>query len=237
MENNSSDNVIIYKYIFKFSNGTEREFNVKLDKKNLNLIITQRESNPHWTELDNSKCPNCSLDEAQHKFCPIAVNLVEIIDFFRSSLSYEEVDVLIETEARTYMKHISLQSGLSGLIGIYMTTSGCPVMERLKPMVRYHLPFATLEETNYRVLSTYLLAQYFLQRQGKKPDWEFKNLIKMYEAIKIVNENFCKRLLNMNVEDASLNAVVNLDAFADFVPFSITENMLEEMERTFRVYF
>ena len=237
MANNNATDVIIYKYIFKFSNGTEREFNIKLDKKNLDLIIQQQKSNPQWTELNNSKCPNCSLDETQYKFCPIAVNLVEIIDFFRSSISYEEVDVLIETEARTYMKHISLQTGLSALIGIYMATSGCPVMEKLKPMVRYHLPFATLEETNYRVISTYLVAQYFLHKRGKETDWEFNNLIKMYESIKIVNENFCKRLLNMNIEDASLNAVVNLDAFADFVPFSITGDMMEKMERDFTSYF
>ena len=76
---------------------------------------------------------------------------MDIIHSFKDSISYEEVEVFITTKARTYMKRTTLQKGLSSLLGIYMVTSGCPTMEKLKPMVRYHLPFATEEETKYRV--------------------------------------------------------------------------------------
>ena len=54
------------------------------------------------------------------------------------------------------------------LIGIYMVTSGCPIMDKLRPMARFHLPFASTEETIYRAISTYLLGQYFLEQKGKK---------------------------------------------------------------------
>ena len=36
-------------------------------------------------------------------------------------------------------------------------------MESLKPMVRFHLPFATVEETVFRSVSTYLLSQYLAE--------------------------------------------------------------------------
>ena len=236
-ENHDSPDKISYHYKFIFSNGIGREFNLALDRKTLNLISVPRDSYPEWAELKCFKCPNCSLGESKVRFCPIAVNLIELIDFFKTLLSYEEVEVLIETEARRYMKHTTLQKGLSSLIGIYMVTSGCPVMDKLKPMVRHHLPFATLEETRYRVISMYLLAQYFLFRRGRVPDWELKNLIKIYDDIRIVNKSFCKRLSEIKIKDASVNAVVILDTLADFILFSMDKDTLKDMESQFSAYF
>jgi len=53
-----------------------------------------------------------------------------------------------------------------------------PIFEKLKPMVRFHLPFASIEETKYRAISMYLLAQYFLYQQGSQPDWDLKNWLR-----------------------------------------------------------
>jgi hypothetical protein len=91
---------ITYHYEFKFGDGTRREFDVRLDDKALDLIPIERESFPEWTELGFSMCPNCTMDEGKHRFCPIAVNLVDLVDFFGSSISFHEVEVVIETENR-----------------------------------------------------------------------------------------------------------------------------------------
>ncbi len=229
--------LITFNYKFKFRGGLEKEFSVKLDNKTLNLIQTKRKSYPKWVELKYFKCSNCPLHEAQHAFCPVAVSLVDVVFFFQSAISYEEVDILIETEERGYIKHTTLQQGISSIIGIYMVTSGCPIMEMLKPMVRYHLPFATLKETQYRVISTYLLAQYFLRKRGKEPDWDLTNLLKIYNDIRIVNKSFFKRLAHIKIKDATLNAIVKLDLFAQHVSLSIVRNVLDEMEYLFNAYF
>ena len=232
-----SDKIITFKYKFKFKGGSEKEFNVKLDNKTLNLIQTERKSYPKWTELKYYKCPTCPLNEDQHNFCPVAANLVEVVDFFKASISYDEVDLFIETEQRGYLKHTTLQQGINSLIGIYMVTCNCPIMNKLKPMVRYHLPFATLQETRYRAISMYLLAQYFLYKRGKKPDWELANLIKIYDDIRIVNKYFFKRLSEIKIKDATLNAIVKLDMFAQHVSAFLDRNVLDEMESSFDVYF
>ncbi len=239
MSKNSDDvnNIISFQYRFIFSRGLEKTIDVKLDKKTLNLRQTKRESYPKWTELKYFKCPNCSLDENQHSFCPIAINLVGLIDFFRDMISYKEVDLLIQSEERGYIKHTTLQQGISSLVGIYMVTSGCPIMEKLKPMVRSHLPFATLRETQYRVISMYLLAQYFLYRRGREPDWELKNLVKVYDDIQIVNKAFFQRLAHIKIEDATLNALIKLDMFAKYISVSINRDVLDEMECLFNAYF
>ena len=231
-----SDN-LVYCYKFIFNNGMEKEFKIVLDRKTLSLI--QREESkkyPKWVELNFFKCPNCLLDEKKHKFCPIAIGLVNVFESFSSFISYDKVTVIIETEARKYMKHTTVQNALSSLMGIYMVTTGCPIMEKLKPMICYHLPFATEEETRYRVLTMYLFAQYFLFKKGKKPDWELKKLVDIYKDIQIVNKNFCKRISAIQTEDASINALVVLDCFVSFVTFAINQKMPEQIENLFNAY-
>ncbi len=117
-----------------------------------------------------------------------------------------------------------------------MVTSGCPIMEKLKPMVRHHLPFATTEETTYRVLSMYLLAQYFLYKRGKKPDWDLKGLVDIYDNIRTLNKAFCGRISHVEFKDAGINAVVILDNFADMVRYSIDKDNLDKIEVLFEAY-
>tara|TARA_B100000686_G_scaffold86198_1_gene93073 strand:- start:90 stop:251 length:162 start_codon:yes stop_codon:yes gene_type:complete len=48
------------------------------------------------------------------------------------------------TDERCYVEHTTMTEAVSSLLGIYMVTSGCPVMDKLRPMVRFHLPLATV---------------------------------------------------------------------------------------------
>ncbi len=223
-------------YKFRFNKGLEKIFKLTIDEETLYLIQEEKDTYPQWTLLNNQKCPHCYLNEKVVQYCPIAKNLVEPIDFFKNSLSYEELDIYVETKTRNYHKKTSLQKGLSSLIGIYMTTSGCPIMEKIKPMVRFHLPFATLEETKFRMMSMYLLAQYLLYIKNKQPDWNMNNLVKIYADIKKVNEYFCKRLASIVQHDANTNAIIILNCFAESVLFSIDKYIWEELERFFKPY-
>jgi hypothetical protein len=231
-----SEDVIHFKYTFVFGNGDQKTFEIALRQDDLTLMHEIAQPYPEWTRLGNVQCPNCPLSEADNPHCPAALNLSHIIEVFKKTVSYDEVDVTIESDERFYVKHDSVQQGLSSMIGIYMVTSGCPIMERLKPMVRYHLPFATTEETKYRVLSMYLLAQYFRHRQGETPDWEFKDLSTIYNEIRTVNKNFCGRLSTVIEEDASINALVVLNCFADSVSFSLNGDMMADLEHLFQAY-
>ena len=142
----------------------------------------------------------------------------------------------IDSPERKYLKSTSIQEGLSSLVGLCMATSGCPYLNYLKPMVRFHLPFASSEETMYRVLSMYLFAQQLRANQDAVPDWELKKLDKIYDNIRQVNRNFAERLRSIEVQDATLNALVNLDCFAISVKFSINFDMLEGVNNLFSAY-
>lgn len=232
----NSKETINFLYKFKFNNGTEKKITVALNKNNLDLIQIKRDSYPKWTELEYNKCSNCPLNKKKYKYCPAAKSLVELIESFKNLASYENVTVIVETEERAYSKETILQKGISSLLGIYMAASECPIMNKLKPMVRYHLPFATAEETKYRMISMYLFLQYFKSKKQKTPDWELKELVKIYDDIRIVNQNFCKRFLHIGDEDANVNSVIHLDCFAFLIPSAITNDKLEDIESLFKAY-
>jgi hypothetical protein len=231
-----NEQTVTLQYRFKLRNGVSREFVVRLRKPGLQLVSTGRENLPDWTRLTHHQCPNCPLDPQTHPHCPIAVNLVDVIEAFKDCISTEDADITIGSNAREYHRRAPVQYGVSSLMGVYMVVSGCPVMDKLRPMVYTHLPFASVEETMYRAVSMYLLAQYFLSQRGKSPDWKLEKLVKIYDDISQVNRAFARRLLSINPKDASLNALVSLDCFANVTAFSIVRDSLKEMEYLFQAY-
>lgn len=228
---------IEYKYKFIFSNEKTFEHTVILEQTTFSIISNSPSSYPEWTKLEFNKCPVCILDINKTKFCPIAINLIPLINFFSTLPSYQEVDVIVETPQRIYSKHTSLQKGLSSLIGIYMCCSGCPILDKLRPLVKFHLPFANSEETTFRVVSMHLLAQYFLFKKGEKPDLELKNLYSLYEQIKKVNKKFCDRINYAIKNDASVNAVIILNCFAEGISLSIEKSVWKDIKKLLENYY
>jgi len=231
-----SDN-LVYRYDFVFPDGKRTRFSLELERDTLNLIPEPQLNYPGWASLGFHKCPGCILDERLEPLCPVAVSIVHPVEVFRDSLSYEEADVTVEGPERSYSKNTSLQVGLSSLFGLIMATSGCPSLEKLKPLARFHLPFATSDETAFRVMGSYLLAQYIRGKEGGEPDWALKDLESMYDSIREVNRNVVERLRNIDeLKDASLNALVNLDCFAINIKLSIDLSAIEQIRDMFSAY-
>ncbi|MBT64065.1 MAG: hypothetical protein CML13_12720 [Puniceicoccaceae bacterium] len=224
-------------YRFRFPNGSVKEFLVQLDRQNCSLISPTRENYPNWTRLKFKQCRGCPLNSAEHEHCPVAVNIIDIVEFFQHSQSVEQTVVEVDTRQRvTKRGKTALFPAISSLIGIHMVTSGCPILDKLRPMARFHLPFADTEETVYRALSMYALAQYFRHQKGEEVDWDFEGLKKIYRDINQLNLDFSKRLHNESISEATTNAITSLDCFAQEIDFSISESMLEEIEGLFADY-
>lgn len=223
-------------YKFKFGDGTAKNFNIRLDEGNLGFI---NDSGGYkdlpWTALGYNKCENCPLDDGTITHCPVALNLAGIVVEFKDFFAYENVNVTVTTAERIYMKDTTIQEGLGALIGIVMTTSGCPVMEKLKPMVRFHLPFASLTETIFRMVSMYLMGQFYLLKDGRQTNWDLSGLEAIYEEVGTVNRGFAIRLRDAAKKDANVNALVNLDCFATMVTLK-AESTIEEIKNYFTAY-
>ena len=224
------------RYCFVLGNGSQDIIDLELDALTLELVGNRPESPPTWANLDFHMCPNCTLDSHTRKHCPLALNLVNIVKFFEGVISYDKIHLDVITEERVISQNTTSQKGLSSLMGFVMATSGCPHTAFLKPMARFHLPFASGEETVYRATTMYLLAQYFLKKEGREADLELEGLIKIYQDIQIVNNEVAKRLRASSETDSSVNAIIILDMYAKILPHFIEES-LEEIRYLFAPFF
>lgn len=230
------DNVGIV-YNITRDNGERMCFGIELDPDTLEIVPNRRDEGREWTQLGNCRCECCTLDPEVHGHCPIASNMGDLMDFLRDAESYEVVTVEVVTRERTTVKKTQLQAVAASLMGIIMVASGCPVLSKLRPMVEFHLPFATWRETTYRTVTMYLFAQYFIYRKGGRPDWDLKHLVKLFDDIKVVNVSFCRRLDTVRTNDASVNSVNVLSSFGMLTQMVLELNDLQHWEKIFSTYY
>ncbi|MEK7721009.1 MAG: hypothetical protein AAB359_01315 [Elusimicrobiota bacterium] len=226
---------VIIRYIFRFDDGTQKIFEAILDSQTLHARIKSELPPPDWAQMDRSQCRGCPLDPAIHQYCPVAVNIAEIVSAFHGVISVTMADIIVEMDERTVSKRTAVQNGLSSLMGVYMVASGCPIMEKLKPMVRFHLPFATPKETIYRAMTMHLGAQYFRMKRGLTPDWNLQQLYQLYEKVKNVNIGFAERLQKAAKQDALRNSICKLDVFATFLQMGSLKTV-DSLEYLFTPY-
>ena len=220
-----------FRYTLEFENGTSKEFVLKLDGNTLDLQNEPSPTPPEWTRLPFSQCSNCPLKDESH--CPIALNLTTFIPEFEDTKSFTTANVTLVTPQRTYHKATTVQTALSAMIGIIMVTSGCPVMDKLRPNVAFHLPFANIMETTYRSVGMYLTAQAIRKMRGKEPDWDMAGLMKIYEGVSHVNKGMADRVKEASTTDSGANAIVILNAFGDSISIMV-ETQLEALENYFK---
>jgi len=230
--------IISIRYTFKVGKGrnkVEETFDLQFDAKNLELQDNIPKELPDWAKLDFYQCSNCPLDVREYPYCPMAANLVNIVKRFDSLLSYNEIILVVTTKERTISQLTTLQRGVGSLMGLVIATCGCPHSVFFKPMARFHLPLANNQETIYRAASMYLLAQYFLRKKGKPVDWNLRGLEEIYANIQVVNYTIAERLRAATKTDSVLNALVELDIYAQTLSLVI-EDSLEDIRFLFDAY-
>ena len=70
-------------YHFTFEDGTREVFKVNLHAESLNVIPSDKQAKPGWARIANCRCHHCQLDENRVQYCPIAVNIGDVVDFFK----------------------------------------------------------------------------------------------------------------------------------------------------------
>lgn len=222
-------------YCFRLPDQSRRDIALQLDHEELRLTGHLPDVLPDWTRLDFEQCGHCPLTVAEAPYCPLAASLIGVIDISREVLSHDEVEVTVITAERSIRTRTTAQRGISAVMGLISATSGCPHTRFLKPMARFHLPFATEEETLYRAASMYLLAQYFRRLHGGDADLDLDGLAEFYRDLQAVNRAMMQRIRSASEKDAAANALVLLDLLAKAMPYSI-EDSLEEVRYLFSAY-
>lgn len=222
-------------YRFRLSDSKEYIYPLHLHPETLALIAPERAEVSEWEKLEFKQCPNCPLVSSLNPLCPVASNIGMLAKESDAFPSYSDVYLEVTSQERTVSAETTLQRGLSSLLGLILATSACPHTRYFRPMARFHLPLACEEETIYRAASMYLLAQYFINKEGGIADIELIGLSDIYYNMQIVNRSLAQRLRAADDGDATVNAVVLLDLFAKALPVSITDS-LSDMRYLFSGY-
>lgn len=208
-------------YEFRLEGAKNKFFNIVLNPETISIIYPEMKNKPKWARLEYKQCQCCPLSKTEHPHCPIALNLSEIVHEFKGMNSSDMCVVRCTTPERTYIKKTLIMEGLSSIFGIIMATSDCPIMDFLKPMARFHLPFSTVEETMVRSTSMFLLRQYFEHKVDKCAYIDFTSLEKNYAKVHMVNEGLLRRINNVIKEDADKNAILTLHSLGKLLSIEI----------------
>jgi hypothetical protein len=222
-------------YLLRANDEETHRLEVRLDPESLEQIHRDT-SPPPWAKLETDQCDGCPLKSSNSPFCPAATSLAAVLEDAGDFISYSEVEARVQVAGRVVSASVRMQDVMSSFVGLCMATSGCPNLAFLKPMARFHVPFATMEETIFRATSSYLLGQYFRHKYTGEDDYSLDGLEAAYRRVHQVNVGMANRLRHVSEGDANLNAIVKLDMFTHELPYVIGRE-LEGLAPYFRDYW
>ena len=151
------------------------------------------------------------------------------VELLKELVSFDTVGVTVTQAERTVHAETSAQQALSSVLGLIMATSGCPWTDKLRPMARYHLPFASEAETVYRSVCMFLLAR---ELTGTLESSGFAELKVLYDNLHVVNRDMSRRLGAATRTDPARNAMALLDSYTTLLPAAL-ESQLTELKPLF----
>jgi len=220
------------RYRFDLPDGSRKTFDFFFDPVNFRLTNAPPANPPFWTELGFNQCANCPLKAADTPHCPAALQMVRGIEDLKALVSHDTVNVTVLQDERKVSVVTSAQTALASVFGLIMATSGCPWTDHLRPMARFHLPFASEAETVYRSVSMYALARLAWGTDAAAP---FEGLQQLCGQLNVVNRDMSRRLGAAAQTDPARNAIALLDAFATLLPDALDKS-LEEIAPLFSAW-
>lgn len=210
------------RYTLNFQDATRVACDI--DTERTGSFVSADEA-PEWTRLAHHRCSNCPLSAERHTHCPAALDVAKVVSCFAEAPSHQAVHVQVEMHERTHSRDTDLQTALQGVLGLMLSTSACPVLSRMRGAARQHVPFATLEETLFRMVGAYFIGQYLQARQGGQADWSLQGLLDYGTEVQTVKHHLKRRLETLAGGDAHLNAIVSLMTLAMLVNLSLDQQL------------
>jgi hypothetical protein len=220
------------RYRFELPDGSQTTLDFNFDTADFRLSNAVPAEVPFWTELKFNRCANCPLNELEHAHCPAALQMASTLEPLKALVSFDTVGVTVQQAERTIYAQTSAQQAMSSVLGLIMATAGCPWTDHLRPMARFHLPFASEEETVYRSICMYLLARELTRAEAPEG---FAALEELYENLHVVNRDMSRRLGAATRTDPARNAMALLDSYTTLLPAAL-ERSFEELKPLFRAW-
>jgi hypothetical protein len=216
-------------YRFDLPDGSKKHVDLNFAAADFRLSNPTPADPPFWTELKFSQCANCPLSTDEYAHCPAALHMAPAVESLKALVSFDVVGVTVTQAERTIHAETTAQQAMSSVLGLIMATSGCPWTDRLRPMARFHLPFASEAETVYRSVCMFLLAR---ELKGVGEARGFAELTGLYENLHVVNRDMSRRLGAATRTDPARNAMALLDSYTTLLPAAL-ESSLQDLKPLF----
>jgi hypothetical protein len=237
------------RYRFDLPDGSQKTLDFLFDAATFRLSNPPPADPPFWTELKFNQCANCPLSTERHAHCPAAVQMAAALEPLNALVSFDTVGVTVVQPERTVHAETTAQQAMSSVLGLIMATAGCPWTDRLRPMARFHLPFANEAETLYRSVSMFLLSREVCgggatpaaaetaptspETARAAPDRSaFAALEELYRNLHLVNRDMSRRLGAATNTDPPRNAIALLDTYTTLLPAAL-DRSLDELRPLF----
>jgi hypothetical protein len=217
------------RYRFDLPDGSKTTLEFAFDSTDFRLSNAAPADPPFWTKLGFNQCANCPLNALEQPHCPAALQMASALEPLKALVSFDTVGVTVVQAERAVYAETSAQQAMSSVLGLIMATAGCPWTDHLRPMARFHLPFASEIETVYRSVSMYLLARELASPNGTQG---FAALEHLYVNLHIVNRDMSRRLGAATRTDPARNAMALLDSYTTLLPAAL-ERSLDELKPLF----
>ena len=221
------------KYIFEYEDGARIKY--ELNKSAYFPAEEDNEPSAPWMNLDEFRCDVCTLDSSSHKNCPSALAVWPVLREFNDRVSHEPVKVVVDLGDVKINAVTSTQQAVRSLVGLALALSRCPVMEKLRPMAHFHLPFGSREHTQFRALGMYFIGQYMRSSEGLSADWSLDGLSDLYKDVQHANRKLAARIRAASKKDATVNGLIILDALAQSVELGISQH-LKKLKPVFETF-
>ncbi|MEI8397041.1 MAG: hypothetical protein WCF85_20135 [Rhodospirillaceae bacterium] len=226
---------ITYHLIVK--SGQTYEFVLVLDAATA-LSINKPTAGPAgWTDLTFHQCPHCPLSPAEVKSCPVGLAIESVIVTLGFLVSHEIVELEVTTQERCLRAKVPAQNAISSLLGLTIATSACPHTAFLRPMARFHMPLASLDETVFRVIGTFLIGEFIrAENTGAPINRSLECLIDIYLNLEIMNKALAARINAAgSLNEAGVNGLIILNTYAQFMQM-LTNDSLSGIRSLFDAY-
>lgn len=191
---------------------------------------------PTWMELERFRCEHCAIPPDSRRTCPAALAINPVVKIFSERISHETVQVVVRYQDIKLESVTTIQRAVRSLVGLLLALSACPVLMKLRPMASFHLPFGEKEQTVFRTVGMFFIAQYLRGLEGLESRWDLDELRGLYQQIHRTNTRLADRLREASSKDAAINGLIILDAFGQDVEMNIETN-LKKMKPLFWMYF
>lgn len=217
------------RYHFDLPDGCRKTLEFFFDAIDFRLHNPPPVEPPFWTELAYNQCSNCPLVASEHPHCPAALQMATAVEPLKTLVSFDTVSVTVVQAERSVHVETTAQQALSSVLGLIMATAGCPWTDHLRPMARFHLPFASDMETVYRSICMFLLAREIGFSETSRG---FEALEDLYKNLHEVNRDMSRRLGAASRTDPARNAIALLDSYTTLLPAAL-ETSLEDLKPLF----